>query len=57
MRIVVDEGNLSRAFRVLREGGRVSEAIQRQYFVPRSERRRLKASRHSARQLHAWWTW
>lgn len=53
MRITVN-GDLSRALHVLREGGRVSEAKQRQYFIPRSERRRLKVRRHSARRLHPW---
>lgn len=53
MRIVVD-GNLSKALHVLREGGRVSEAKQRRWFVPRAERRRLKAKLHRARQLHPW---
>jgi hypothetical protein len=54
-RIAVN-GDLRRALQVLREGERVSESIQRQYFVPRPERRRLKAKRHSARQLHPWVT-
>jgi hypothetical protein len=53
MRIAVN-GDLSRALHVLREGGEVSEAKQRQYFVPRSERRRLKAKRHRAQQLQPW---
>lgn len=47
MRISVN-GDLSQALRVLREGGRVSEAKQRQWFIPRAERRRLKAKRHRA---------
>jgi hypothetical protein len=54
VKIVVNNGDLSRALHVLREGGRESEAKYRRYFIPRAERRRLKAKRHRARQLHLW---
>ncbi len=53
MRIVVADGNLSTALHVLCEYWQVSEATQREWFIPRAERRRLKAKRHRAQQTAA----